>query len=90
MPKPTFRKTRSVPGLLKEVRACFDGIEEAIASRGLNLTDCLPSGLSVFGLKYPSLLPFDPGRGDERVRSNLNTLYGIKRVPLRIRRCAND
>ena len=54
---PGMRKTLSAPGLLKEVRACFDRIEDPIMSRGLNQTDCLMSGLAVFGMKC--LLKFD-------------------------------
>ena len=46
-----MRKTLSA--LLKEVRACFNRIEDPI--RGLNQTDCL--GLAVFGMKC--LLKFD-------------------------------
>ena len=44
---PGMRKTLSAPGLLKEVRACFNRIEDPII-RGLNQTDCLMSGLAVF------------------------------------------
>ena len=77
---PGMRKTLSAPGLLKEVRACFDRIEDPI--RGLNQTDCLMSGLAVFGMKYPSLLKFDEAaRYNEAVLSNLATLYGVGRVP---------
>ena len=75
---PGMRKTLSAPGLLKEVRACFDRIEDPI--RGLNQTDCL--GLAVFGMKYPSLLKFDEAAHyNEAVLSNLATLYGVGRVP---------
>ena len=64
---PGMRKTLSAPGLLKEVRACFDRIEDPI--RGLNQTDCL--GLAVFGMKYPSLLKFDEAaRYNEAVLSS--------------------
>ena len=59
MAKPFFRKTLSAPGLLRLVRESFDRIEDPVASRGLNLTDCLMSGLAVFGLKFASLLSFD-------------------------------
>ena len=55
------RKTLSAPGLLRELRSCFDRIEDNITHRGLTLTDCLMSGLAVFGLKYASLLRFRPG-----------------------------
>ena len=79
---PGMRKTLSAPGLLKEVRACFDCIEDPITSRGLNQTDCLMSGLAVFGMKYPSLLKFDEAAHyNEAVLSNLETLYGVSRVP---------
>ena len=67
-----FRKTLSAPGLFREVRACFARIEDTIASRGLNLTDCLMSGLAIFGLKYASLLRFDrDARRNDLIRSNL-------------------
>ena len=69
-----MRKTLS--GLLKEVRACFDRIEDPI--RGLNQTDCLMSGLAVFGMKYPLKFNDDV---HEAVLSNLTTLYGVGRVP---------
>ena len=51
MPIPRFRQALSVPGLLKEVRTCFARVEDGVASRGLNLTECLMSGLAIFGMK---------------------------------------
>ncbi len=76
------RKTLSAPGLLRELRSCFDRIEDNITPRGLTLTDCLMSGLAVFGLKYASLLRFDQDtRGNTMIRSNLKSLYGVKRAP---------
>ncbi len=77
-----FRKTLSAPGLLREVRASFERIEDTVAGRGLNLTDCLMSGLAIFGLKYPSLLQFErDARQKESIGSNLRSLYGVGRVP---------
>ena len=77
-----LRKTLSAPGLLREVRTGFDRIEDAVAGRGLNLTDCLMSGLAIFGLKYASLLQFDrDARHKTLIRSNLKSLYGIERAP---------
>ena len=67
-----MRKTLSAPGLLKEVRACFNRIEDP--SRGLNQTDCL--GLAVFGMKC--LLKFDDAVHEAVCRE---TLYGVGRVP---------
>ena len=82
MSKAVFRKTLSAPGLLRVVRDCFSGIEDPVASRGLDLTDCLMSALAMFGLKYPSLLSFEQDARDEgRIRSNLSDLYGVVRAP---------
>ena len=82
MSKPVFRKTLSVPGFLRLVRKSFSGIDDPIAGRGLNLTDCLMSGLAVFGLKYPSLLSFErDARQTEAIRANLKSLYGVRRAP---------
>ena len=82
MAKRLFRKALSAPGLLREVRACFDDLTDPVQSRGLSLAECLMSGLAVFGLKYPSLLQFDrDARTDEVVRANLSSLYGIERAP---------
>ena len=41
MAKRLLRKALSAPGLLREVRACFDELEDTVASRGLN-SDRLP------------------------------------------------
>ena len=62
---PSMRKTLSA--LLKEVRACFGRIEDPI--QWLNQTDCLMSGLAVFGMKC--LLKFDHAvHSDEAVLSS--------------------
>ena len=82
-----FRKDLSMPGMLAEVRRCFERIEDRVPGRGLNLADCLMSGLAVFALKYPSLLRFEQdARGlgdgsDGTRRENLRNLFGVKRAP---------
>ncbi len=77
-----LRKTVSAPGLLREVGAGFDEAHAPVPSRRFSLTECLMSGLAMFGLKYPSLLQFDrDARTDETVRANLRTLNGIERAP---------
>ena len=82
MAEPRLRKTLSAPGLLRAVRKSFDEVEDPVSARQLTLSDCLMSGLAVFGLKYPSLLRFDrDARTDETVRANLKTLYGVERAP---------
>ena len=82
MAKQRLRKALSAPGLLRNARKSFDEVEDPVASRRFSLSECLMSGLAVFGLKYPSLLRFDrDARTDETVRANLKTLYGIERAP---------
>ena len=81
MSRPALRKSLSAPGLLSEVRRCFQALKDDTVGRGFQLVDYLMSGLAVFGLKYPSLLQFDEGRADAVVVSNLKSLYGIDRAP---------
>ena len=77
MAKRLFRKALSAPGLLRVARRSFDKVEDPVSARQFSLSDCLMSGLAVFGLKYPSLLRFDrDARTDETVRANLKSLYG--------------
>ena len=81
MPNSSFRKALSAPGLLKAARHSFSKIEDNKVSRSIELTDCLMSGLAVFGLKYPSLLQFEQSSHKSRIRSNLRSLYGIPQAP---------
>ena len=89
--KAKFRKVLSMPGLVAEMRRCFDGVEDEVAGRGLNLAQCLMSGLAIFALKYPSLLQFERdarGLGEsahEPRRENLRSLFGIERAPSDVR-----
>ena len=53
-----------------------------LSKKWISLTDCLMGGLAIFSLKYASLLQFENDKESEpRVRKNLHTLYGIKKVP---------
>ena len=82
MAKRLLRKTLSAPGLLREARRSFAEVEDPVSGRKFSLSDCLMSGLAVFGLKYPSLLQFDRDAGtDEVVRANPRALYGVERAP---------
>ena len=89
--KAKFRKVLSMPGLLAEMRRCFDGVVDEVVGRGLNLAECLMSGLAIFALKYPSLLQFERdarGLGEsahEPRRENLRSLFGIERAPSDVR-----
>lgn len=71
----------NLPGLLQEVRACFEGVPDTLSGCSIPLADQLMSSLAVFGLKYPSLLQFDQDQNFEVIQSNLSSLYGIKQAP---------
>lgn len=78
------RKHLFLPGLLERTRHVFDKIKDNVGQRTtFSLTDCLMSGMAMFGLKYSSLLQFDnQGRDkDSPVTHNLHTLYGIQQIP---------
>ncbi len=73
-----------VDDLLDIVRLKFDKIKDITAkrSREFNLTDCLMSGVAIFGMKYSSLLQFDKAaRDNEIVKSNLKSLYKVNKAP---------
>lgn len=77
-----MKKHVSAPALLKRVRSQFEKIPDVKGLRSkISLTDCLMSGLAVFGLKMPSLLQFDEHLSVERIKHNLSTLYKIERAP---------
>ena len=77
-----FRKTLSVPGLLKMVRGCFSQIpDHRNKVYSCSLPDALMSGLAVFAFKCPSLLNFDERLKEPRVRHNLHQLYGVEQAP---------
>ena len=81
MPKPAFRKSLGIPGLLKKVRRCFEAVPDPKTGCAIPLTDHLMAGLAIFGLKYPSLLQFDQDRNAGIIQSNLRSLYGIEQAP---------
>jgi hypothetical protein len=75
---PKERKHLSADALFHLVRNGFATIPD---SRGedvdIALTDALMSAFAMFSLKAPSLLAFDK----ERAEGNLQTIYGMARVP---------
>lgn len=85
LPEPgslRFRKTLSVPSLLKRVRQAFNKLPE---HRGKGITYPLPealmSAVAMFSLKDASLYAFDDVREDEIRQQNLRQLYGINQAP---------
>jgi hypothetical protein len=75
---PKGRKHLSADALLRLVQNGFDRISDhRPAETGISLTDALLSAFAMFSLKSPSLLAFDK----ERAAGNLETIYGIERVP---------
>lgn len=80
------KKQLSATGMLQKVRSIFEEVPEPSRSpqgvkARISLSDCLMSGLAVFGLKFPSLLQFDESQEEEAIRHNLKTLYGVDEVP---------
>lgn len=80
------KKQLSAKGMLGKIKSIFDQVPEPPRNpRGLkpeiSLSDCLMSGLALFGLKFPSLLQFDEGREDSVIKHNLSTLYLVEGVP---------
>lgn len=76
-----FRKTLSIPGMLKQVHRAFGKIVDTCKGSDYALIDVLMSGLAVFWLKYPSLLKFDEKRTEPKIRANLASLFGVKQAP---------
>ena len=75
---PKARKHLSADALFRVVRSQFATIADARRNEaGITLTDVLMAGFAMFSLKCPSLLDFDR----QRAEGNLQTLYGIERVP---------
>ena len=84
MSKDSFRKDLSMPGLLREMRECFDRVPDSIVSRGITLSDCLMTGLAIFCLKIPSMLKYEQlVRLDESTvqAKNLKSLFNVMRPP---------
>ncbi len=75
---PKERKHLSADALFGLVRSGFANIPDyRLSDTDIALTDALMSAFAMFSLKSPSLLAFDK----ERAEGNLQTIYGIDRVP---------
>jgi hypothetical protein len=75
---PKGRKHLSADALFDLVRSGFAIIPDArLSDPDISLTDALMSAFAMFSLKSPSLLAFDK----ERAEGNLETIYGLERVP---------
>src|SRR5712692_8138802 len=75
---PKGRKHLSADALFRLVQNGFDNIpDQRLTDTEISLTDALMSAFAMFSLKSPSLLAFDK----ERAEGNLETIYGIERVP---------
>ena len=79
------KKHLSMSALIREIRKEFEEVE-ITKNRGrkqeISLTDCLMSGLAIFGFKFPSLLQFEKRRSEDfLLKENIENLYKVKRVP---------
>ena len=75
---PHVRKHLSADALFRLVHSGFASLpDHRLEDTEISLTDALMSAFAMFSLKAPSLLAFDK----ERTEGNLQTIYGIARVP---------
>ncbi len=75
---PKGRQHLSADALFRLVRSGFANIlDDRRSDTDISFTDALMSAFAMFSLKSPSLLAFDK----ERAEGNLQTIYGIERVP---------
>lgn len=78
------KKHLSAKGLLSNIHREFQKIPKNSRDNrgkksGISNTDCLLSGLALFGLKFPSLLQFE--HEEKSVIHNLKKLYYIDNIP---------
>lgn len=83
-PSIPVRKSLSADALISIVHREFQSIEDprqfsTKKPAVISFTDVLMSGLSVFGLKFPSLLQYDQQR--KTIDDNLKSLYHVKYFP---------
>src|SRR5712691_3182586 len=75
---PQGRKHLSADALFRLIRTGFANLPDHRSSDAeISLTDALMAAFAMFSLKSPSLLAFDK----ERAEGNLETIYGMERVP---------
>ena len=75
---PKVRKHLSADALIRQLRTTFSDMADHRSGKiEVSLGDALMSAFALFSLKSPSLLAFDK----ERAEGNLQTLYGMERVP---------
>ncbi len=84
IPPTLFKKNLSADALISTVYDEFKKIRDPrqFSSKkpsSISFTDVLMSGLSVFGLKFPSLLQYDKQR--QTLDRNLKALYRIQHLP---------
>ena len=78
--KIKVRKHLNADALFKSLYRDFEKIPDPRQGNPLiSLPDTLMSGFAMFSIKDPSLLAFDERRNEEG--DNLNTIYGIKKIP---------
>ena len=77
-----FRKHLNRDSMLQLVKSRFEKIKSPVQAREFTLTDYLMSALTMFRLKYPSLLKFDRDtRQNNTIRANMEQLFGVLKVP---------
>ena len=76
------RKHLSTDSLLQTVRQCLNREKFKATRSEYTWTDCIMSGLAIFGFKFPSLLQFEKNKVlAPTIKKNLATLYGVTKAP---------
>ena len=78
-----IRKDLNTSSLVELLGVEFDKIKDELKNSKFSITDCLKSGLAIFGLKVSSLLQFDDmvRNKPDQVIHNLKNLYQVNNVP---------
>ncbi len=82
--KKLLRKSLNAAHIIGKIHKEFLKISDPrkfSRSNKISLTDCLMSGLAVFGLKFPSLLQYDKEKEDPSISANLKNLYHVQSPP---------
>ena len=80
--KKKLRKHLNADALFKQVHVDFQKIpEDRHGDVAISMDDALMSAFAMFSLKDPSLLAFDERRKNDACLMNLQSVYGIGKVP---------
>ena len=74
-----MKNSLTMSGMVESVRSVFNKVSCSASQSAMPITDCLMAGLSIFSLKFPSLLQYDRDR--YLIKKNIKNLFGIPKLP---------